>query len=200
VESSGALHHNVLVELIRAAGGILWRETPSRRRLALVHRARKNDWSLPKGKLDPGETWQQAALREVAEETGCAAIVGPFAGAKLCVDRPRPKLVLYWHMQAESERRELADDVDDVAWLSRREALSRLDHDSDRSLLLRALAEEPRFVAGSRPALEQPNLRRLLVVDGRCADDEIRRALAIIARASGVAAGRAPAKRTSDSV
>jgi ADP-ribose pyrophosphatase YjhB (NUDIX family) len=68
----------------------VWRETAAGPRIALVHRPRRGDWSLPKGRLGERERWQQAARREIAEETGCEVRLGRFAGAKLFVDRPGP--------------------------------------------------------------------------------------------------------------
>ncbi len=104
----------------------------------MIHRPLHGDWTLPKGKLDPGEPWHEAALREVAEETGCEARLSRFAGAKLFLARPIPKLILYWHMDAVRVAAvEDSDEVDEVAWLSPREALARLDHPSDRRLVLR---------------------------------------------------------------
>lgn len=179
--------------LSRVAGGIVWRETPEGPRVAVVHRPRRRDWSLPKGRVDAGETWLEAALREVAEETGCDVRSGRFAGAKLYVDRPEPKLILYWHMRAVRVGAPgTPDEVDEVAWLPRREALSRLDHASDRRLLLRALEGEP-FGAGrrSRPEgtpsrLDLDGLRRLVVVDSDPADlDRHLEAIARILAADG---------------
>jgi 8-oxo-dGTP diphosphatase len=170
------------VDLIRAAGGILWRDE-GRRRVAVVHRVRKDDWSLPKGKLDPGETWQQAALREVAEETGFSATLGAFAGAKLSADRPRPKLSLYWHMETSGEDLGLADDVDEVAWLPPREALSRLDSDADRRLLLQACGAAPAAARREGAPAGGAEARSLLVVDGRCDEATLARAAALVARA-----------------
>jgi 8-oxo-dGTP pyrophosphatase MutT (NUDIX family) len=151
------------VKLARAAGGLLWRDTPAGPRLAVIHRTRRDDWSLPKGRLDAGERWDRAACREVEEETGCEVSLGAFAGAKLYVDRPQPKLVLYWHMAiVRLGPLESHDEVDEVAWLTRREALARLDHGSDRRLLLRAMA-------GAGPARHltaSADLRSLVVRDG----------------------------------
>jgi 8-oxo-dGTP pyrophosphatase MutT (NUDIX family) len=161
------------MECARAAGGLMWRDTDGR--VALVHRRRQGDWSLPKGKLDSDEAWHRAALREVAEETGCAARITRFAGAKLFLDRTTPKLVLYWHMRVLREG-PLEHEVDEVAWLTPRAALARLDHPSDRRLLLRALPAGP-WRSGGHP--EQPDpldpeaLRRLLVVDTRASVDTL---------------------------
>ena len=115
------------VKLARVAGGIVWREGSSGSRIALVHRRKRDDWSLPKGRVDAGESWQDAARREIAEETGCLVRLGRFAGAKLYLHRPEPKLVLYWHARLVlAGPLSSGDEVDQVAWLSRREALSRL--------------------------------------------------------------------------
>ncbi|HEX8910321.1 MAG TPA: NUDIX domain-containing protein, partial [Anaeromyxobacteraceae bacterium] len=59
--------------LTRVAGGLVWRSSPGAARLAVIHRPKRDDWSLPKGKLEPGEGFEEAALREVAEETGLSA-------------------------------------------------------------------------------------------------------------------------------
>ena len=180
-----------LVKMTRVAGGILWRETPTERQVAVVHRRRQGDWSLPKGRLDAGERWRSAALREVAEETGCSAVIHAFAGAKLFVNRQRPKLVLYWHMGLVEEGAvEIDDEVDEVAWLPHRDALSILDHPSDRLLLVRALAN---YRAGPEasiaPDLPTEDLRQFLLVDGRDDDPRFAGALEILTRAV-----RAPAR------
>jgi 8-oxo-dGTP diphosphatase len=197
----GDLGEIALVKVLRAAGGIVWRQTASGPRLAVVHRARRADWSLPKGRLDQGETWRAAARREVAEETGCDVRLGAFAGAKLYVDRPEPKLVLYWHMEAyRVGPPEAGGEVDEVAWLSRREALARLDHGSDRRLLLRALAAtrcEGGWTfpdAGSRPGTRASDLRSLIVRDVEELDHSTDPYLTLVARAAGQGF-RAPARR-----
>jgi ADP-ribose pyrophosphatase YjhB (NUDIX family) len=190
------------MKLVQAAGGIVWREVPAGPRIAVVHRPGRGDWSLPKGKLDPGETWQHAARREIAEETGCHVRLGRFAGAKLYVDRPQPKLVLYWHAHLVREgslRSE--DEVDEVAWLSRREALNRLDHPSDRRLMLRALGGRPghagRAGRGSvSPARFGPEqLRSMVIVDSRKAEEALHSVLGLIARVIATGAGQIEARR-----
>jgi 8-oxo-dGTP diphosphatase len=174
------------VDLTRVAGGILWRETPRGRLVAVVHRRRQDDWSLPKGRLEAGERWRTAALREVAEETGCSAVIHHFAGAKLFVNRRRPKLILYWHMGIVEEGAVAVDDeVDEVAWLPHRDALSVLDHRSDRVLLMRATANYragPEARSGS--ALQAGDLRQLLLVDGKEDDPRFAGVLEILARAA----------------
>jgi len=139
---------------VRAAGGIVWRGGPGGRRLAVIHRPRRGDWTLPKGKLEAGESFEEAALREVAEETGCEARLGTFAGASLYASRRGPKIVLYWHMTVVWEGPATAREVDEVLWLTPGEALRKLDHERDRRLLRSALAEP------KRPQAPAPMARR----------------------------------------
>ena len=104
-----------------------------------MHRPKYDDWSLPKGKLEPGETHEAAAVREVEEETGwhCAPRRGT---ARRCATRTgtgRPKQVRYWRMTPErfagSSRR--TTEIDDVRWISLPEAATLLSYDADRHLL-----------------------------------------------------------------
>jgi 8-oxo-dGTP pyrophosphatase MutT (NUDIX family) len=122
--------------LLRAAGGLLWRDSPLGPKIAVVHRPRHRDWSLPKGKLEHRESWRAAALREVAEETSCRARITGFAGTAMYCTGLRPKLVLYWRMALESEGAFVpGEEIDALAWLTREEALARLDHASERRLV-----------------------------------------------------------------
>jgi 8-oxo-dGTP diphosphatase len=173
------------MEFVRAAGGLLWRGGPGRPRLALVHRPDHADWSLPKGKLDPLESWGHAAVREVAEETGCHARITAFAGAKLLVEREVPKLILYWHMLVVREGVPLGDEeVDEVAWLAPRQALARLDSASDRRLLLQALPDVKALALGeaARGRTDRETLRARLVLDGRCSEAQLDPYLRLIER------------------
>src|SRR5512142_583056 len=130
------------MDLIRAAGGLLWREgKDGKRRLAVIHRPHREDWSLPKGKLEDGERWEAAALREVEEETGCRARIVSFAGVVHYVPRRTPKVVVFWHMELVKEGPLVhVDEVDEVVWLTREEALRRLDHEGEREVLVEATA------------------------------------------------------------
>ncbi len=118
-----------------------------------VIRTRRGIWTLPKGKLRAGEDFEDAALREVEEETGCTGRLGAFAGAIAYTSRRGPKLVLYWHMTVVRER-PLApnDEVDEVAWLTPGEALRRLDRERDLRLLRDALMGGREAPGGHRAA------------------------------------------------
>jgi 8-oxo-dGTP pyrophosphatase MutT (NUDIX family) len=84
---------------VRAAGGVVWRNLPAGVEVVLVHRPKYDDWALPKGKLEPGETDEEAALREVREETGLSCRLGTELPSTTYTDaQGRPKLVRYWSM------------------------------------------------------------------------------------------------------
>jgi 8-oxo-dGTP diphosphatase len=130
------------IRLIKAAGGLLWRNSARGRELLLVHRRRYDDWSLPKGKLEKGESWEEAALREVVEETGYQASLGDFAGiVSYVVGRSSPKVVLFWNMERDEEsgqpRVESDGEVDRCEWLTIPDALQRLSYGGERGLLAR---------------------------------------------------------------
>ena len=100
-------------DLVRAAGGVVTRPGGVGVELLVVHRPRYDDWSLPKGKLDPGETWEEAALREVHEETGYRCHLGEEVGQVSYRDRKdRPKLVRYWAMRVVGGGFEPNDEVE----------------------------------------------------------------------------------------
>lgn len=120
----------------------MWREAADGPRLAVIHRPKRGDWSLPKGKLEAGESFPQAAVREVREETGCRTRLGDFAGYALYQVKGRPKLVLFWHMVAEGAVRFRPNgEVDRLEWLAPGEALARLDHPSERQIVESAVAD-----------------------------------------------------------
>jgi 8-oxo-dGTP diphosphatase len=118
---------------VRAAGGLVARDGA----VLVVHRPRYDDWSLPKGKLDPGESWEEAALREVHEETGVRARLGDELPPVHYTDnRGRPKTVRYWVMEPEDVPSFAPnDEVDELAWLSPEEAAERLTYAHDRDLV-----------------------------------------------------------------
>jgi 8-oxo-dGTP diphosphatase len=125
--------------MVFAAGGLLWREDDERR-FAVVHRPRYDDWSLPKGKVEPGELLPETAVREVREETGFAVARERFAGRYQYDVSGTPKTVFVWHMRPVDDYGEPDDEVDELAWLAPEAALDRLTYDLERRLLERVTA------------------------------------------------------------
>jgi 8-oxo-dGTP diphosphatase len=126
-----------LVE-VRAAGGVVVRDG----RVAVVHRPKYDDWSLPKGKLDAGESWEEAALREVREETGIPCrLLDELPSVAYADSRGRPKTVRYWRMEPRGAAGELdGREVDELRWLLPAEAVALLTHPRDREIVTAALA------------------------------------------------------------
>jgi len=117
---------------VDAAGGVVERDG----RVLLVHRPRYDDWSFPKGKLDPGESFEDAALREVEEETGLRCTLGRELPSAEYEVRGRPKLVRYWLMTPESEPGfEPNEETDELRWVTPDEARELLTYDRDRYVL-----------------------------------------------------------------
>jgi 8-oxo-dGTP diphosphatase len=116
---------------------VLARPRPDGRlEVAVVHRPAYDDWSLPKGKLLPGESLEAAAVREVAEETGWHSdLVRPLGTTEYEDRRGRPKVVTYWLMRPESGQFKPSDEVDRLLWLSIPEAKELLTYPHDRDLL-----------------------------------------------------------------
>jgi 8-oxo-dGTP diphosphatase len=107
-------------------------------RVALVHRPKYDDWTLPKGKLYPGESFEEAALREVEEETGLRCrLVRELPSSEYPDAKGRPKLVRYWLMEVESDRGFApGDEVDEVRRLPLDDALTLLTYDRDHDVLM----------------------------------------------------------------
>jgi len=122
---------------VKASGGLVRRRGAGGQvEIAVVHRPRYDDWSLPKGKLDPGETWEQAALREVEEEIGLRCRLGEELPPVTYEDRKgRTKVVRYWLMDVDGGAFEANDEVDEVRWLARAEATAVLTYARDRELV-----------------------------------------------------------------
>ncbi|HEX3607643.1 MAG TPA: NUDIX hydrolase [Candidatus Dormibacteraeota bacterium] len=127
---------------VRAAGGVIWRRgAGGGREWAVIHRPKYDDWSLPKGKLEPGESLEEGALREVREETGLRCRLGPHAGTTRYLDNAgRTKTVDYWLMEAPAGDGvfEPNNEVDELRWLGPDLAAAMLSHEHDRELLARA--------------------------------------------------------------
>jgi 8-oxo-(d)GTP phosphatase len=125
---------------IPAAGTIPWRRRRGQLEVALVHRPKYDDWSWAKGKLDPGEQWPVAAVRETEEETSLAVHLGrPLPGAEYTVldaqGVPGTKEVRYWAAEASTPAGALRNEVDEVRWLDVVTASDLLDYARDRDQL-----------------------------------------------------------------
>lgn len=163
---------------VRAGGGVVWRlagaggdldrgaggaEVRRALEVVLVHRPKYDDWSFPKGKIDGDESTEQAALREVREETGLSCDLGPELPATAYVDgQGRPKTVRYWAMTpgpgvGDGPLRPLpegAAEVDLAEWLPLGEARRRLSYQRDQGVLdaFERLAGEAGAEGGSTSA------------------------------------------------
>src|SRR3954463_1296205 len=119
-EADGMAELSVETPLVYASGGVVWRlGATGDVEVALVHRPKYDDWSLPKGKRDPGETDEQCAVREVEEETGLRCSLGRELLPTRSLDRrQRLKVVRYWEMTPIAERPFVAnDEIDELVWL-----------------------------------------------------------------------------------
>lgn len=132
------MEHQQREEVVHAAGGMIVRSGPvGELQVALVHRPLRVDWSFPKGKLEPGETLEQCAVREVEEETGFHCALGSFVGHTEYRDRKdRPKVVAYWVMVAERGEFAPGREVDELRWVDLAGAARLLTYERDRALLV----------------------------------------------------------------
>ena len=129
---------------VRAAGGIVLRAGANgEREVLLVHRPQYDDWSFPKGKLESDETDEEAALREVAEETGLRCALGRELSPTSYRDgRGRAKTVRYWLMKPVGGSLAAANEVDDARFLTVEDAARLLTYDRDRRLLAEIAGEQ----------------------------------------------------------
>jgi 8-oxo-dGTP diphosphatase len=122
---------------VKAAGGVLWRRGPGGPEALLIHRPRYGDWSFPKGKVKRGESDEEAALREVEEEVGVRAPLGPeLAGTSYRDSKGRQKIVRYWAIELPRGAEPMAGDgVDEWRWAPLDEAAEELTWARDREVL-----------------------------------------------------------------
>ena len=124
--------------VVQAAGGVVTQNSPDGRvQFLVVHRPRYDDWSLPKGKLEAGESLEDAARRELLEETGYHVELGDALPTSEYVDRHgRPKVVHYWRMTPIGNASwEPNDEVDEARWITAAEAATLLSYEHDRRLV-----------------------------------------------------------------
>jgi 8-oxo-dGTP diphosphatase len=118
--------------LVHAAGGVVWRRRHRADEVLLVHRPRYDDWSLPKGKLDPGETPIDAARREVREETGFDVELGDeLAATRYRDSKGRRKTVRYWEMQVVGGEFVANHETDEIRWMTVDDARATLTYAHD---------------------------------------------------------------------
>lgn len=127
--------------IVYAAGAVLWRpgddDTAKSLEVAVIHRPRYNDWSLPKGKVDPGETAPVAAVREVLEETGNNCALGRRLTTITYPIDQGVKKVQYWAARSHGGEFTPGKEVDDLVWLTAADAMKKLDYAQDRKVLRR---------------------------------------------------------------
>jgi 8-oxo-dGTP diphosphatase len=185
-----------MTQEVRAAGAVLWRLAGRAAEVALVHRPRYDDWSLPKGKLDPGETIAEAAVREVREETGYRAVLGRYLTRTSYPVPSRngagtvPKTVDYFAAEAVSGGFAANDEVDELRWLDPATAEKLLTRPEDVRVL-RAFCELPvglttvllvrHAKAGKRDEWSGDDDLRPLSEAGRRQATALRRVLALFA-------------------
>jgi 8-oxo-(d)GTP phosphatase len=161
---------------IRAAGAVVWRDSVRKTEVVLVHRPKYDDWSFPKGKVEPGEHVLRTAVREVAEETGLRIMLGRALPESAYPIPGGVKRVSYWAARcAASDGFTPGSEVDQVDWLALDAAQRRLSYERDRSLLC-AFATGPlettplillrHASAGRRLATDAEDLARPLDAQG----------------------------------
>ena len=133
--------------MMRAAGALLWRETQERTiEIALIHRPRYDDWTLPKGKIEEGETALQCAYRELVEETGIKASFTRQLGSIDYVENGEGKRVIFWaaHCALNASTFIANEEVDQLRWLPCEEAMELSTYQSDREMIANFQSQEQR--------------------------------------------------------
>ena len=130
-----------LSKIVRAAGGIVVRGSGSESEVLLVHRPQYGDWTFPKGKVEPGESDEECAVREVEEETGLLCALGREIESSSYLDaKKRPKTVRYWVMVVVGGTLRFDFEVDAARWVTLDDAAKLLTYPRDVDLL-RAVAD-----------------------------------------------------------
>jgi 8-oxo-dGTP diphosphatase len=138
--------------VIRAAGGIIQRVTPHGDEVLIVFRKRHQDWALPKGEVQDGESFQEAALREVEQETGCTCELGNYLGTISYADHGTPTVVMFWKMNVvrESASSE-SPQIDQAVWIDLPSAIQKLSQTQEKALLSRISSSGRTATAAPQP-------------------------------------------------
>lgn len=138
---------------VQAAGGVVWRVAGGTVRVLVVHRRKYHDVTLPKGKVEAGETLVETAVREVHEESGIRAALGvPLGQVRYALPSGRDKVVHYWAMRARDRAVRASDfaptkEITAAEWVDLDRAPDRLSHELDAEILKRFVE---RYEAGAR--------------------------------------------------
>ena len=144
---------------VLAAGALLWRIEDDVLKVALVHRGRYDDWSWPKGKVDPGETLPETAVREIREETGLKVRLGvPLGIQRYKLSNKNQKVVYYWAAEVSDRALQTSnfkpnEEVSGVHWVSAKEAKSRLSYTHDHEQLDVLLSLSQRKMLKTKPVV-----------------------------------------------
>jgi 8-oxo-(d)GTP phosphatase len=122
-------------EVILSAGAVLWRPAAYGTEVLLVHRPKYDDWSLPKGKREPGEHVLLTAVREVFEETSVRPVLGPRLRTVEYLVNGRPKQVCYWSSFSADDTAAPSHEIDAVFWLPVRQALDSVTYSRDADVI-----------------------------------------------------------------
>ncbi|MEY2676197.1 MAG: hypothetical protein RL510_217 [Actinomycetota bacterium] len=140
-----------------AAGAICWREEKGRLLVAVIHRARYNDWGWPKGKVDPGESLPETAVREIREETGLSIRLGVNLGVqKYDLPNGRDKEVHYWAAKVtdkalRASKFKPSEEVAKVDWLGTEEAAKLLSYQHDKEFLTKVVELHAKGLLDTKP-------------------------------------------------
>lgn len=137
-----------MTKVLVSAGALLWRRAGDDVEVLLVHRAKYDDWSLPKGTQEPGEHLLLTVVRETMEEASVRPVLGPRLPTAEYLANGRPKRVDYWSAHDHQGDAAAAHEIDAVAWLPRHQAAARASypHDAELILGLRPRATTPLIV------------------------------------------------------
>ncbi len=144
---------------IYAAGAVCWRESGKDLLVAIIHRGRYQDWTFPKGKVDPGETLAEAAVREVKEETGLKVKLGvPLETVSYPLEKSKTKVVHYWAARVSEKALTKSkfkpdEEVSEVVWLKASEAFAKLSYQHDRDLLQEVIDLQTNGMLRTKPLI-----------------------------------------------